>query len=330
MHFCFWDHLHLSTGLKVISALQWSPYVSLNLRFSPLLLPPSLPPLLLLCCTTPPAPGPERRPAALRPSVACSTRRSVPPPAARRTRAGRPLLLHVGQTARAAATPPCQAHRRRPPLCVQLRDLSLPSSSFLRPCGAIKVDGAHFSPVALPLPPPHNIEPPPPIFPGILPNRNTPLRFRWPRASSPPPLAPQLDPVQPRPSPSPDLPHPEPPLTGAARARPHRRQHAPPPLHPIQVWESLPPCPLVLMRVLDAPVRRSFTENGGAPPRPPPLLAVGRVPPLPVEPRFVQLVPHSLLVIPHRPLPAGDLAAGKNTPGPSNRAVSRPGRDVSV
>jgi hypothetical protein len=96
MHFCFWDHLHLSTGLKVIDALQRSPCISLNLRFSPLRLPPSLPPLILLCCTPPPSPGPEHRPAALRPSATCSTRRSIPPPTARSTRAGRPLLLHVG------------------------------------------------------------------------------------------------------------------------------------------------------------------------------------------------------------------------------------------
>jgi hypothetical protein len=77
MHFCFWDHLHLSTCLKVIDALQCSPYVSLILHFSPLLLPPSLPPLLPLCCTPPPAPGPERRPAALRPSAPRSTRRAA-------------------------------------------------------------------------------------------------------------------------------------------------------------------------------------------------------------------------------------------------------------
>jgi hypothetical protein len=91
IHFCFWDHLHLSTGLKVIDALQWSPYFSLKLRFSPLRLPPSLPPLLLLCCTPPPAPGPERRPAALRPSAPRSTRRAALPPTARSARAGRPL-----------------------------------------------------------------------------------------------------------------------------------------------------------------------------------------------------------------------------------------------
>jgi hypothetical protein len=105
-------------------------------------------------------------------------------------------------------------------------------------------------------------------FTGILPNHTTPLRFRQPRASSPPPLAPQPDPTQPRPSPSPESPHPEPPLTGAARARPCRRQHAPPPLRPIQVCKSLLLCPLVLVRALVPHVRRPFTGNGGAPPRP--------------------------------------------------------------
>jgi hypothetical protein len=95
MHFCFWNHLHLSAGLKVIDALQRSPCFSLKLRLSPLRLSPSLPPLLL-CCTPPPSPSPEHRPAALRPSAACSTCRSVLPPTARSTRAGRPLLLHVG------------------------------------------------------------------------------------------------------------------------------------------------------------------------------------------------------------------------------------------
>jgi hypothetical protein len=91
MHFCFWDHLHLSTGLKVIDVLQWSPCISLNLHFSPLHLPSSLPPLLLLCCTPPPSPGPERRPAALRPSAPRSMRRATLSPTARSARAGRPL-----------------------------------------------------------------------------------------------------------------------------------------------------------------------------------------------------------------------------------------------
>jgi hypothetical protein len=126
MHFCFWDHLHLSTCLKVIDALQWSPCVSLILHFSPLLLPPSLPPLLLCCCTPPPALGPERRPAALRSSAPRSTRRAALSPTARSARAGHPSSLHVGPMSRAAATPPCEARRCRPPLCVRLRDLSPP------------------------------------------------------------------------------------------------------------------------------------------------------------------------------------------------------------
>jgi hypothetical protein len=177
MHFCFWDHLHLSTGLKVISALQRSPYASLNLRFSPLLLPPSLPPLLLLCCTPPPAPGPERRPAVLRPSAPRSTRRAALPPTARSACAGRPLLLHVGQKPLAAATPHCQARQRRRRSASGCVIFPLPSSSFLRPCGAIKVDQALFSPVALPL-----LPPPTPNcrrrFPtGILLNRTVPTQF---------------------------------------------------------------------------------------------------------------------------------------------------------
>jgi hypothetical protein len=35
IHFCFLDHLHLSTGLKVASPFQWGPYFPLNLQVSP-------------------------------------------------------------------------------------------------------------------------------------------------------------------------------------------------------------------------------------------------------------------------------------------------------
>jgi hypothetical protein len=121
------------------------------------------------------------------------------------------------------------------------------------------------------------------LSPEILPNRTTPLRFRWPRASSPPPLAPQPNPVQPRAASRRNRAHPEPPLIGAARARPRRRQQAPPPLHPIQVWESAPHVPLMLMRVLNPRVRRPFAGNGVAPPRPPHLSVADHVPRLPVE-----------------------------------------------
>jgi hypothetical protein len=201
----------LRTGLKVRGTLQWSPCVSLKLRFSHLLLPPSLPPLLLLCCTPPPAPGPERRPAALRPlRLAPRIDPSLLPPPAVPALAA-PCSSTSGRQPERPPRRPVKhagAARRSVSGCVIF---PLPSSSFLRPCGAIKVDRATFSPVAWPLPPPHGTEPLPLIFPGILPNRNTPLRFRWPRAFSPPPLAPQLDPIHPRPSPSPDLPYPEPP-----------------------------------------------------------------------------------------------------------------------
>jgi hypothetical protein len=128
----------------------------------------------------------------------------------------------------------------------------------------------------------------------ILPNHTTPLRFRWPRASSPPPLVPWPDPVQLRPTPLPESPHPEPPLISAARARPRRRQPASSPLRPIQVWKSPPHVPLMLMRVLNPRVRRPFAGNGIAPPRPPHLSVAGRVPRLPVEHHPSQSLPWTL------------------------------------
>jgi hypothetical protein len=54
MHFCFLDHLHLSTGLKVVSPLQSSPCFSLNSQISPWFSsPPLLPPCVLLLCSAP-------------------------------------------------------------------------------------------------------------------------------------------------------------------------------------------------------------------------------------------------------------------------------------
>jgi hypothetical protein len=130
--------------------------------------------------------------------------------------------------------------------------------------------------------------------PKSSPNRTTPLRFRWPRASSPPPLAPQPDSVQPRVASRRNRARPEPPLIGAARARPRHRQHAPPPLRPIQVWRSTPHLPLVLMRVLDPHVRRASTGNGVAPPLPPHLSIADHAPLLPVEHHHFQTVPWAL------------------------------------
>jgi hypothetical protein len=122
-----------------------------------------------------------------------------------------------------------------------------------------------------------------PFSPEIRRELSPPLKFLQPTASLPPSLAPRPDPVQLRPSPSPDLPQPEPPFTGAAQARPRRRQRAPPPLRPIQVRESLLPCPLVLVRALVLHVRRPFAGNGVAPPRPLQLSAADHAPRSPVE-----------------------------------------------
>jgi hypothetical protein len=167
-----------------------------------------------------------------------------------------------------------------------LGDLPLPFLLSRRPCLATRPDRAPSFCCFFPCPPlcDHQHQSAAAyLSPKILPNRTTQLQFCWPRATSPPPLAPQPNPVQPRPFPSPESSHPEPPLTGAAQARPRRRQHTPPPLPPIQVGRSFPLCPLVLVRAIAPPVRRPFAGNGDAPPRPPPFLAVGRVSPLPVE-----------------------------------------------
>jgi hypothetical protein len=66
---------------------------------------------------------------------------------------------------------------------------------------------------------------PPVLLTGIHSDHSTPPKFPPHTAPSPPPLAPRPDPVQPPSLPRRNRLHPEPPLTGAARARPHRRQH---------------------------------------------------------------------------------------------------------
>jgi hypothetical protein len=86
----------------------------------------------------------------------------------------------------------------------------------------------------------------------------------------------------------------------------------------------------MLVRALLLRVRRPFTGNGVAPPRPPPLLVVGRVSPLSVGPRLAQCVCLLPLVVLDRPLTAGDLAAGGNAPEAEPPAVSRPGKDLFV
>jgi hypothetical protein len=110
---------------------------------------------------------------------------------------------------------------------------------------------------------------PPSFLTGIRPTSTTPLKFRQPSASSPSPLAPQLEPVQLRPPLRRNFPCPEPPPTGAARAWSSRRQLSPPdpPLH--QVYKQLPVDPLMLVRPSVARVRRPIAGNGDAPPRPP-------------------------------------------------------------
>jgi hypothetical protein len=113
-------------------------------------------------------------------------------------------------------------------------------------------------------------------------------------------------------TPTPSRPSPEPPeLDLTVDGTP------PPPPRPIQVWRSHPHRLLMLLRALDRHVRRPFAGNGDVPPRPPPLLAVGNVPSLLVEPHLFQLSPRTLLIVPSRSHPAGDLAAGGNMPEPT-------------
>jgi hypothetical protein len=118
---------------------------------------------------------------------------------------------------------------------------------------------------------------------GICRDPSTPSKSPRPTASPPSPLAPRPYPIQ--------LPtflrrnrfHLEPPLTGAARARPHRRQLPPLDLQPIQVLKSNPHSSLVLVRASLAHVHRSFVGNASDPTRPPHLPVAGRIPPPPVE-----------------------------------------------
>jgi hypothetical protein len=86
----------------------------------------------------------------------------------------------------------------------------------------------------------------------------------------------------------------------------------------------------MLVRALLLHVRRPFTGNGVAPPRPLPLLAIGRISFLSDEPRLAQRVFLLLLVVLDRPFTVGDLAAGGNTPEAELPAVSRPGRGLFV
>jgi hypothetical protein len=87
---------------------------------------------------------------------------------------------------------------------------------------------------------------------------------------------------------------------------------------------------VLLVRALGLHVRRSFAGNGVAPPRPPPLLVVGRISPLSVGPRLVLCVYLFPLIVLDRSLTAGDLAAGKNVPEAEPPAVSRPGKGLFV
>jgi hypothetical protein len=84
---------------------------------------------------------------------------------------------------------------------------------------------------------------------------------------------------------------------------------------------------VLLVRALGLLVRRPFAGNGVAPPRPPPILAVGGNFFIPVEFSLALCVPHPLVVVLDRPLTAGDLAAGGNAPEAEPPAMSGPGKD---
>jgi hypothetical protein len=84
------------------------------------------------------------------------------------------------------------------------------------------------------------------------------------------------------------------------------------------------------MRALGPLVHRPFAGNGVAPPRPPPRLVAGRIPPLSVGSRLALCACLFPLVVLDRPLTAGDLAAGENAPEAEPPAVSRPSKGLFV
>jgi hypothetical protein len=75
------------------------------------------------------------------------------------------------------------------------------------------------------------------------------------------------------------------------------------------------------MRVLNPHVRRPFTGNSVAPPRPPHLSVADHAPRLPVEHHPSQSFPWTLWVMPDQLSPAGE-----NTSGPIGRPSSGPSR----
>jgi hypothetical protein len=151
------------------------------------------------------------------------------------------------------------------------------------------------------------------LLAGIRRDLSTPPKFPRPTASPPPPLATRPDPVQPRPPLRRNCAHLEPPLAGATRARPHRRQLPPLDLRLIQVLSTTPHLPLVLMRVLDPHVRRPFTGNGDVPPRPPHLSVAGHVPLLPVKhPKLSLGIHRSCQTSPSPPAPPARTHRGRS------------------
>jgi hypothetical protein len=181
-------------------------------------------PLSLCRARVTPAAGRPRAPATLRhpdltPRVALSL---LPPPALPSLAVPRSSTL--GRRSRAAATPSRRACRCRPlsatdsvtisllPLLCEVmccyrtdpKPLSLAYSSLLPPC-ANKVRRTFLA--------------------GICRDTFTPTKSPRPTVSSPPSLPPRPDPVQPPALLRRNRLHPEPPLAGAARRSPHRRQH---------------------------------------------------------------------------------------------------------
>jgi hypothetical protein len=180
----------------------------------------SPPPLLLLCRTPPPLPSHVHRPAALRRP---STRRPTPLPTARAASPVLPSPCHIGPPEPSschASEGTAGAARRLEPDPVTTPPLPL----FYEVMCCYKTDPNPFpSPVlvffllATPSPPPH-------FLAGIHLDRATPSKSPRPTASPPSPLTPRPDPVQLPALLRRNRPHPVPPLTGAARARSHRRR----------------------------------------------------------------------------------------------------------